>query len=116
MDLMQDKIIDKMTSNGTEDSDYIEKNTKPVTAKASTKKEVKDTKLKKRDKSKTEAKPKEKKEKQLSNINLMKQLLKDKLSDEEIVKTFTKRYKEKGVTDKDFIAKRIKIYKKIASA
>ena len=92
-----------------EKDDFKETNKKPITPKD-------ENKVKATAKKKIEAKPKEKKEKQLSNIPLMKQMLKDKLSDEEIVKAFTKRYKEKGVTDTKFIEKRVAIYRKIAQS
>ena len=90
---IEERVLDSMTNNKKEKKDM--------------------TKLSKRDKV---AVKEEKKAKRLSNINLMKSLLKAKTKDAEIVAAFTKRYKEKGVTDKDFIAKRIGIYKKIASA
>ena len=103
----KDMTTDKNTVE--EKDDFKETNKKPITPKD-------ENKVKATAKKKIEAKPKEKKEKQLSNIPLMKQMLKDKLSDEEIVKAFTKRYKEKGVTDTKFIEKRVAIYRKIAQS
>lgn len=54
-------------------------------------------------------------EKELSNVDLMKQLIAGKKNKASILKAFTARYAKKGMTDADFIAKRIEIYKKIAS-
>lgn len=53
-------------------------------------------------------------EKPISNEKFMRSLLDNKTSDEDVEKAFVKRYKERGVTDLDFIRKRIKIYRKTA--
>ena len=62
-----------------------------------------------------DAPKKESKPEAVSNIPFMKQMLVDKKDDAAIQKAFTKRYSDKGITDKSFIAKRIKIYKNIAT-
>jgi len=54
--------------------------------------------------------------KKLSNIDLMKSLLKEKKTDEEIEAVFIARYAEKGNTNADFAKKRVKTYKSIAAA
>lgn len=57
---------------------------------------------------------KAKKDKPKSAINTMKELLKKKATDKEITKVFTSIYAAKG-KDAEFTAKRIAIYKKIAT-
>ena len=51
----------------------------------------------------------------LSNEALGVQLLKSKATEEEIIAAYTQVYKLKGITDKDFIKKRAKIYMGIAT-
>lgn len=53
-------------------------------------------------------------EKKVSKINIMKKLLKAKTSEKEILKTFTKIYAGEGKKDKEYVARRIKIYRRIA--
>ena len=56
------------------------------------------------------------KERALSNEALATKLLKEKADEATILAAFTKVYKDKkGVTDKKFVEKRIKIYMSIAS-
>lgn len=71
----------------------------------------------KKEKADNPAKPakkeKTKKEKRLSNVNLMKQLVKDEASDKEIKKAFHERYAKKN-PDAEWLDERIAIYKNIA--
>ena len=66
------------------------------------------------DKKKKVVKTAPKKEKGLGSMDLMKSLLKSKASDKEITQVFMAKFAKKGVTDSDFVSKRIEIYKKLA--
>ena len=67
----------------------------------------------KKDKKKDKKKPGKKKNGGPSNVEFMRSLMDDGKSDKAILKAFTKRYADKGVDDKDFIKKRIAIYRKL---
>ena len=118
LDEKEKKILDKMGFK-VESEEVEEEEVEETEEEEEEEKEVKKDKGKKKGKGKKEKKEekpakKEKKEKTLSNIDMMKKLIKGKASDKEITKEFTSRYKAKGQDDKDFIQKRIKIYKRLA--
>lgn len=64
----------------------------------------------------TKKTPKAPKQRAQSNVNLAIQLLKEKATEEQILAAFSKVYKvKKGITDKEFIQARVKIYMAIAA-
>lgn len=95
---LPEKVIDFYNDNFGEEEETEEKPEKS---------EKKD---KKADKKKADKKDKPKKEKKVSNEQLAKDMLEAGESEKAILAAFTKRYKERGNTDKDYIAKRVAIY------
>ncbi|MBU0778311.1 hypothetical protein KKH23_10090 [Patescibacteria group bacterium] len=97
-------------------ADYYEKIViLPPPAVVAEEKKEKNEKAKKEPKEKKELKEKIPKEKSVSSIDLMKELLAKKTSDAEITKVFTEKFQKKDPkVTADFVEKRIKIYKNLA--